>query len=399
MSVVERPVVLALMGVGLLGAGVTASVAPEGGLVSAGIPLLGAMLAVVGLHLPAIRSLRRTETPLVPALMAEPAVVPEPAAESVTSEGENRLDELCVRVLPIWSRQIESARTQSESAVANLTNSFADIDARLSAALDVYRNAADGMIRSQSGEQRSVIELIDKGRNDLSAMLERLRSGMEARSGVFNRVKEIAKFTNELREMATTVSGIATQTNLLALNAAIEAARAGEAGRGFSVVADEVRKLSTLSDNAGKQICQRVDAVSGSILAIAQMTEQQAGLEEQAMRDSELMIQGVLTVFGDTVGYLTQAAAEFQDEGQAVQQAIGEVMVSLQFQDRISQILGHVTADLGRLEAHLASGEQGIDVEAWLDDLAQTYTTLEQQDHHRGVQNNSAGAAAEITFF
>lgn len=378
---------------GLLGAGVTAFVAPEGQLVWASAPLFGGMLAAAFVR-------ARSVEPDVGERGAESAeAVYERAEEPSASAGVEGLEELCKQVLPIWSRHIESARGQSEGAVGRLAGSFSDINNRLGNALDVYRNAADGMIGGDSGEQRNVIDLIEKGRDDLSAMLDRLRAGVAARSEMFSRIKEIARFSDDLKAMAATVSGIASQTNLLALNAAIEAARAGEAGRGFAVVADEVRKLSTQSDNSGKQIAQRVDAVAQTIATIVHMTESQAVLEEQAMQDSEQIIQGVLKVFGDTVGYLTQAAAEFQDEGHAVQNTVAEVLVSLQFQDRISQILGHVAADLDRLERHLADGEQSVDVQAWLDALSNTYTTLEQQDLHRGVDNRSAAAADEITFF
>jgi methyl-accepting chemotaxis protein len=375
---------------GLLGAGVTAFVAPEGKLVWAFVPLFAGMLAAAFVGGRGVDP----DANDAPAESAE-AASEQPEEPSVGVAG---LDVLCMQVLPIWSRQIESARGQSEGAVGRLAESFSDINGRLGNALDVYRNAADGMIDGDSGEQRNVIDLIEKGRDDLSAMLDRLRAGVAARSEMFSRIKEIARFSDDLKAMAGTVSGIASQTNLLALNAAIEAARAGEAGRGFAVVADEVRKLSTQSDNSGKQIAQRVDAVAQTIATIVQMTEHHAVLEEQAMQESEQIIQGVLKVFGDTVGYLTQAAAEFQDEGHAVQNTVADVLVSLQFQDRISQILGHVAADLDRLERHLAEGESSVDAQAWLDELSRTYTTLEQQDLHRGVHNRLA-AADEITFF
>lgn len=377
---------------GLLGAGVTAFVAPEGKLVWASLPLFGGVIAAALVRAGGVDPGANDRS-----ADSEEAVSERPEEPSATS-GVEGLEELCIQVLPIWSRQIESARGQSEGAIGRLTESFSDINGRLGNALDVYRNAADGMIGGDSGEQRNVIDLIEKGRGDLSAMLDRLRAGVAARSEMFSRIKEIARFSDDLKAMAGTVSGIASQTNLLALNAAIEAARAGEAGRGFAVVADEVRKLSTQSDNSGKQIAQRVDAVAQTIATIVQMTEHHAVLEEQAMQESEQIIQGVLKVFGDTVGYLTQAAAEFQDEGHAVQNTVAEVLVSLQFQDRISQILGHVAADLDRLERHLAEGESSVDAQAWLDELSRTYTTLEQQDLHRGVHNRSA-AADEITFF
>lgn len=320
------------------------------------------------------------------------------------------LDTLCTRVMPIWARQLVSVNGQTESAINHLTGSFSDISARLDAVLRNFgnysgSNSGNSQVNTKKPGKRDaaapqgVVALIDQGRNDLEEMLSNLRSGMAAKKELAHRIKEISELSHELKDMAGAVSAIASQTNLLALNAAIEAARAGEAGRGFAVVAEEVQKLSGRSGSTGRQIADRVLCVDQAIQSIVQAAEQHASIEDLAMQESEQTIKTVLAVFTETVGHLNAAATSFEHEGHNIQNAIADVLVGLQYQDRVSQILSHVTADLERLQQFVDSGARHIDPERWLEELSRTYTTLEQHDHHKGVRNNSAASASSITFF
>jgi methyl-accepting chemotaxis protein len=319
------------------------------------------------------------------------------------------LEELCGQLLPIWNRHIETARGQTETAVSDLTIRFSEIYDHLGSALGVYRQSANDVTSGGQSGENNVLATLAKGQNELLQMLTALRAGLLAKEEMLERIHEVAKFSDELKSMADSVSSIANQTNLLALNAAIEAARAGEAGRGFAVVADEVRKLSTMSNDTGKQISSRVDAVGKAIHDAVQIAERFSAQDAKTMQDSEHLIENVLKLFRDAVEQLGAAATQFQHEGAAVQESVGNVIVSLQFQDRVSQILQQTMADLTRLQSHLADhaahrarGEAmpPIDVKAWLDNLARTYTTLEEVNNHQGAQTSSASTGAtEITFF
>lgn len=320
------------------------------------------------------------------------------------ASGGTGLDALCGEVLPIWGRQIESARSQTETALVDLATCFGDIHQRLDTALGLYRSSTGGMGEGDT----DVMAMLEKGQSDLTAMLSSLRAGIQAKQAMIARIREVAGFADELKAMAGAVSALANQTNLVALNAAIEAAWAGEAGRGFAVIADEVRKLSNLSGDTGKQIGLRVEGVTQAIHAAVEIAERFADQDARAMRDSEQLIEGVLNVFRDAVQHLTEAATQFQHEGQAVQQTVSGVIVSLQFQDRVSQILRQTLDDMARLEGvlgeHREIASRGepvppLDAAAWLDRLSSTYTTLEQVDNHQGTQSNAPGKANEITFF
>ena len=81
-----------------------------------------------------------------------------------------------------------------------------------------------------------------------------------------------------------------------------------------------------------------------------------------------------------------------------------EVLVNLQFQDRVSQILSHVRDNMHALHDHLLQASQApdqavaVDARQWLARMEATYATDEQRRIHHGeadVQHNSQ----DITFF
>ena len=160
----------------------------------------------------------------------------------------------------------------------------------------------------------------------------------------------ISTQTSEVRDMLGEIEGVAKQTNLLVLNTAIEAAQTNTAGQDFALVADEVRDLSERTNHFSKQIRGSLSNMQVTIAATEQAIIQAADKEmmfaltlkanvEQAMNDIEAM--GRRT--GDTVGELSGIAMQ-------VESAVSEAIVSLQFQDMLTQLLGHVSRRLDVLD-------------------------------------------------
>lgn len=312
-------------------------------------------------------------------------------------EGCRGLDELCLSTLPIWERHIETARSQTEESVAALTDRFATVVQRLDTTI---------MASKEAGGSADMVETFSFSEKTLQSVVNSLRNSQQGRAAMLEEVRVLTNYTEELKHMTEQVSAIAAQTNLLALNAAIEAARAGEAGRGFAVVADEVRKLSTMSSATGKNMAEKVNVINDTIGKASEIAESSSIEDEAVLQSSETGIEEVLTRFTGIVEKLTESSVIMQEEGDGIKREIEDMLVSLQFQDRTSQMLTHVCGNVGELETAVKhcsgdtfnDGDFRFDPDEWLENMQKNYAVAEQHINHSGGSSDSQ-SESELTFF
>jgi methyl-accepting chemotaxis protein len=315
--------------------------------------------------------------------------------------GNPNLDTFCASVLPIWSMQVEAGRSQTEDAVTALAVRFSGLVEKLGAAVSASQSTAGGDGGNQG--QEGLVDLLEASQQDLGLIIDSLREATITKQSLLREIDQLALFTGELKQMAAEVGSIAMQTNLLALNAAIEAARAGEAGRGFAVVADEVRRLSNISAETGKRISQGAEQINAAIASTVAASKQSVTRDTESVAHSEAVIGQVIERFHGATSRLTDSASILNQASMGIRDEISDVLVSLQFQDRVSQILSHIRDDIRKFETHinacLDTGQCApIDTPAWLDELSKTYTTMEQRDIHGGTDSAQSNST-EITFF
>lgn len=315
---------------------------------------------------------------------------------------EGNYRELFVTLLPAWLKQSQLALHQTDTGITQLAERFSDIYERLQVAVNTASQALQG-----SGDL-NLRQVIEYANQELRKLIESLHIAIASQEELVNEISKLSNITVELKEMGDEVAGIASQTNLLALNAAIEAARAGEYGRGFAVVADEVRTLSSRSGETGARIAERIAQVNELLNGALNSAKKFAEQEHMAMSGSEETINSVLEKVENYGGAVSQSTETLISESSQVQSDIEQVLVSLQFQDRVRQIMEHVNDDMDRLSALLQqheiqrSDEQPIEivnVDKWVSELESSFTSLEQVDVHLGKGGVQTPKESEITFF
>ena len=298
----------------------------------------------------------------------------------------------CAEVADVWTSHIDASRDQMETAVVALVERFSGIVTRLGQALDASGTARGG---------DSIVDAFAASEKELRSLLDMLAGAAASKQQMLQKIEGLQEVTATLQKMAADVASIAWQTNLLALNAAIEAARAGEAGRGFAVVANEVRMLSNRSADAGKHIAEQVGRISAAIDTTCRAAGESMREETRAVQASGQMIGNVLGSLRGVTDALVASSDLLQRESAGIQAEVGDAIVQLQFQDRVSQILSHVRDNIARLPSWLdeQGPDGGLDARSLLAELESTYAMAEERTLHKSTTKPTPQQAEEITFF
>lgn len=271
--------------------------------------------------------------------------------------------EAIVHVSGEVSRQVDEMRDEVaraqvifSEAIGKLVASFQDMNVQIrrqqQLGMQVVAGGAEG--GSVSEFQHFANKTSETLRQFVDSVVENSRLAMS----LVEMTDRIISQMSEVRGMLGEIEGISKQTNLLALNAAIEAARAGEAGRGFAVVADEVRDLSGRTSHFSQQIRGSLAKMQTTIEATEQAINQMAAQDMTFALTSKSDVELAMTGINDMNRRTGETVVELNTIGEHVEAAVNQAIMSLQFQDMVTQLLGHVSKRLDVLDEIVSDERQ-----------------------------------------
>ncbi|KZN46431.1 hypothetical protein N482_12275 [Pseudoalteromonas luteoviolacea NCIMB 1942] len=246
------------------------------------------------------------------------------------------LEQLSSVIIPQLIAQVTTARDQTKTSIVNMSGEFSQLVTNISETLE----------RTNSQDGNSLQEVSETSRDKLNGVLEYIEQTNDSQAQMTETIKDLVLKSNELQTMSIDVSKIAEQTNLLALNASIEAARAGENGRGFAVVADEVRSLANSSGETGVRIGQLIESIANAMRTSMDMMNAELEKKQSLTEKYRTEINQVVDEWLELSQQVEAQAAELHTSNLDIREKVSQILVDLQFQDRVDQIQDSVTIAL-----------------------------------------------------
>jgi methyl-accepting chemotaxis protein len=272
-----------------------------------------------------------------------------------------RLEELREQVaahlplLPVVSAQLRDANRQVEQAVAKVGANFGRMAERAREGANEASRILGGVPESSGGSPVMGIDgLLSSSRATLEDLLSRIVRDGEVCHKLAGRMDSLERHMGHIVKALADVDRISFGNTILALNAKIEAAHMGERGQGFELVAQELWIQSQRSNQITEGIRATIAGLAGDAKSAMAEVGDMACADRDRIRTLERQVQDALGRLERAHQDMQESVAEGSERNEALAGEIAGAVETMQFQDRVSQQIGHIVEALESMRAAVA---------------------------------------------
>lgn len=284
----------------------------------------------------------------------------------------------CAAALPTLGRQLREVIGQVEAAVVSVCGNFAGI---------VHEaQAAAGLVANEAGStDTSVAHTVAEIRNILTAMLNRIEASSVTSAATVERMDRLEQQFRDLNSVLEQIDNVARQSRVLALNGRIEAAKAREHGSAFAVVARETASMASQAMEANATIRKQIGRIVGELNCASDELQQRAKADAQQAANSRVEVDAALNAISAADDQQRQLLDISKQRNERLTAEVSRAVVTMQFQDTVSQRVGHVVDTLAEMEVALnaalaGNGESLAASGDWSQRMAASYTMAAERD-------------------
>ena len=309
--------------------------------------------------------------------------------------GDERLMEIeaeladALPVIPMVCRQLTESVECVERAVTGICGEFQAIADKATAGVA-------GGSAGTGGEDHLAAASVT-----ISRLLGRAEEAHNRLGDTARRVESVEADVQAIQAVARSMDSLTRALKVLSINARIEATRAGDAGRSFAVVAGETGKVAIDAARMNQSIHEMTARLGRGVRESAAEIRERVAEGRRDVEVARAEVEGTLNLLAQTSEGLRGAVAAAASEAAELNQMIGRAVVGLQFQDTVSQRIGHVVTTLQELKTELADlvpdgiGEEPG--ESWRERMSRWFTMAEE---HRALDGKGGTrATGDIELF
>ena len=260
-----------------------------------------------------------------------------------------RLTELAEEVaghwphLPTLEAQIRESIQQVEKAVTEVCGGFEGMVTRA-------RESVAASSRLLGSDKNSGIEvLLAASRHTLRQLQQQIERGQTISNQVSTHMQEMEATAAVILKALSEINRISFGNKLVALNAKVEAAHFGDQGGAFGVVADAIATQAVRSEEITEQVVEEMKQLRAKVAAASRSLDEMAHMSVGTLEASRSELESALGELTKTHSQMEATLAASVAGSQQFADEIARAVIALQFQDTVSQRLGHVADELAEM--------------------------------------------------